>query len=159
MNDEKMCGVRCFHADRGVLPAKIKYLACCAVAAVALMVSVPVFAHHGAAAYDTQKSTMLNATVTGLDWTSPHCVLHFDAPNSKGEVQHWSLEMYNPLWMTRAGWKRTSLKSGDQITITFHASKNGAPTGYIRDGDGKIMFNGKELGLHQIGDERGPGEQ
>jgi hypothetical protein len=154
-----MCGVRWSCADREIFSAKMKAFACCTVVAVALMASLPMFAHHGAAAYDTQKSLTLNATVTSLDWTSPHCVLHFDAKNSKGEVLNWSLEMYNPLWMTRAGWKRTSLKSGDQITVTFHASKNGAPTGYIRDGDGKITFAGKELGFHQLGDERGPGEQ
>ena len=139
---------------------KTALLACCAVAA--MMASAPglMFAHHGAAAYDMSKSITLEGTVTGVEWTNPHTLLHFDAKNDKGEMLHWTIELYNPLWMTRAGWKRTSLKAGDPITITFHGTKSGAPNGYIRDGDGKLTSNGKEFSFHQAGDdERGPGER
>jgi uncharacterized protein DUF6152 len=125
-------------------------------AAVALLAIGPraVFAHHGSAAYDMSKSITLNGTVTSLEWNNPHCLLHFDAKDDKGEVQHWTIELYNPLWMSRAGWTRSSLKAGDPITITFHGTKSGATNGYIRDGDGKLTFNGKELSFHQAGDER-----
>lgn len=129
-------------------------LACCAVAMLIGVTPRPMLAHHGAAAYDMSKSITLNGTVTSLDWNNPHCLLHFDAKDEKGEMQHWTIELYNPLWMTRAGWTRTSLKAGDPITITFHGTKAGAPNGYIRDGDGKLTSNGKELGFHQAGDER-----
>ena len=138
---------------------KTPLLAFCAAAALLMFAPRPMLAHHGAAAYDLQKSTTLEGTVTGLDWSNPHCLLHFDAKNEAGEVQHWTIELYNPLWLTRAGWKRTSLKPGDPITITFHATKNGAPNGYIRDGDGKLVSSGKEFSFHQEGDERGAGER
>jgi Family of unknown function (DUF6152) len=138
---------------------KITVLACGAVVALLVVVPRPTLAHHGAAAYDLSRSTTLEGTVTSLDWSNPHCLLHFDAKNEQGEVQHWTIELYNPLWLTRAGWKRTSLKAGDPITITFHATKSGAPNGYIRDGDGKLTFNGKEFSFHQAGDDRGPGER
>lgn len=129
-------------------------LACSAVAALIAASPSAIFAHHGSAAYDMSKSLTLDGTVTSLDWNNPHCLLHFDAKDEKGEMQHWTIELYNPLWMTRAGWTRTSLKSGDPITITFHGTKSGAPNGYIRDGDGKLTSNGKELTFHQAGDER-----
>ena len=129
-------------------------LACCAVAMLIGVAPRPMLAHHGAAAYDMSKSITLDATVTSLDWNNPHCLLHFDAKNEKGELQHWTIELYNPLWMTRAGWTRNSLKAGDPITITFHGTKAGAPNGYIRDGDGKLTSNGKLLSFHQEGDER-----
>jgi Family of unknown function (DUF6152) len=132
---------------------KTLVLACTAAALFAIGATA-VFAHHGSAAYDMSKSLTLDGTVTSLDWNNPHCLLHFDAKDDKGEVQHWTIELYNPLWMTRAGWTRTSLKAGDPITITFHGTKSGAPNGYIRDGDGKLTSNGKELGFHQAGDER-----
>ena len=127
-----------------------------AFALMAMLAILPasVFAHHGAAAYDMSKSITLNGTVTSLDWNNPHCLLHFDAKNDAGEVQHWTIELYNPLWMSRAGWSRTVLKAGDPITITFHGTKSGATNGYIRDGDGKLTFMGKELSFHQAGDER-----
>jgi len=133
---------------------KTTVLACCAAAALLAIGPTAVFAHHGSAAYDMSKSLTLDGTVTSLDWNNPHCLLHFDAKDDKGEMQHWTIELYNPLWMTRAGWTRTSLKAGDPINITFHGTKSGAPNGYIRDGDGKLTSNGKELTFHQAGDER-----
>jgi hypothetical protein len=133
---------------------EITVLACSAVAVLLAVAPRPMLAHHGAAAYDMSKSITLDGTVTSLDWNNPHCLLHFDAKNDKGEMQHWTIELYNPLWMTRAGWTRTILKAGDPINITFHGTKSGAPNGYIRDGDGKLTSNGKELGFHQAGDER-----
>jgi hypothetical protein len=136
------------------IKTKTTTLVFCAIAATLALTARPLFAHHGSAAYDMSKSITLDGTVTNLEWNNPHCLLHFDAKNDKGEMQHWTIELYNPLWMTRAGWTRTSLKPGDPITITFHGTKSGAPNGYIRDGDGKLTSNGKELGFHQAGDER-----
>jgi len=123
-------------------------------AGACLASALPALAHHGAAAYDLQKSITLQGTVTSLEWTNPHTLLHFDAKNTSGEVQHWSIEMYNTLWMTRAGWSRSAVKAGDPITITFHAAKNGTPNGYVRDGDGKVNIAGKDYGFHEAGDER-----
>ncbi len=57
--------------------------------------------------------------------------------------------MYNPLYMTRAGWTKDMIKPGDEIMVTFHPAKNGTGNGYIRTGDGKIVWNGKELGLSE----------
>jgi hypothetical protein len=128
-----------------------------AASCVAVMLAIApaaIFAHHGAAAYDLGRSTTLEGTVTRFDWSNPHCVLHFDAKNKKGAARHWTVEIYNPLWLARAGWKQTSLKPGDPITITFHASKDGAPSGYLGDGAGKLTSNGKEFSFHLPGDDR-----
>jgi hypothetical protein len=128
---------------------KHKLLASITSLALLVMISVPAVAHHGATAYELAKSTTMKGTVTGWQWLNPHCLLLFDAPDEKGEVQHWAVEMYNPLWMERAGWTKDTLKNGDEITITFHVAKNGTPNGYVREGDGKIVLKGKELGLSQ----------
>ena len=133
---------------------KMTVLAGSALAALLALAPMAMLGHHGSAAYDMSKSITLDGTVTNLEWNNPHCLLHFDAKDDKGEMQHWTIELYNPLWMTRAGWTRTSLKPGDPVTITFHGTKSGAPNGYIRDGDGKLSSKGKELGFHQAGDER-----
>ena len=42
-----------------------------------------------------------------------------------------------------------SAVAGDKVTITFHAAINGTTNGYIRNGDGKIVFNVKQLNLDQ----------
>ena len=122
-------------------------------AAAALGAAAPAMAHHGSAAYDLQKTVTSKATVTSLTWANPHCLLNFDTTEASGDVKHWHVEMYNPVYMTRAGWNRNRLKAGDEITITFHPAKNGTGNGFIRAGDGKIMFQGKELSLDNGGDD------
>jgi len=122
------------------------------IATLIVVAAAPAFAHHGSAAYDLQKTITSKATVTGLTWANPHCLLNFDTQEPSGETKHWHVEMYNPSYMTRAGWTRDVLKSGDEITITFHPAKNGTGNGFIRAGDGKILFNGKELGLNDTAD-------
>jgi len=121
------------------------------ISLVPLLLAAPVFAHHGSTAYDLTKSIAAKATVTNLEWNNPHCLLHFDAKDTKGEVQHWTIELYNPLYMSRAGWTKNTLKPGDEIEILFHPAKNGASNGYIRYGDGKITFHGQELNLNEDG--------
>jgi hypothetical protein len=133
---------------------KITILACCAVAALHAIAPGAMFAHHGAGAYNLRKSTTLMGIVTSFDWINPHCLLHFDVQNGAGEVQHWTIELYHPFLLARAGWKQDSLKPGDPITITFHAAKNGAPNGYFRDSDGKLSSKDKEFSFHLPGDDR-----
>src|SRR5579862_7635437 len=100
------------------------------VAAVCLsLLSAPIFAHHGAAAYDLTRTITSKATVTNLNWAQPHCILSFDIKNDSGEVAHWSVEMYGPLYLTRSGWKKDTLKPGDEIMITFNPARNGVHNG------------------------------
>jgi hypothetical protein len=120
--------------------------------AVLFLIPASVYAHHGSAAYDMTKLVTVKATVTSLVWSNPHSSLNFDAKDEKGVVTHWALEMYNPLWMTRAGWTKTTLKPGDEIEVTFHPAKNGSGNGYIRIPESKIIFHGQSLNL----DENGP---
>jgi hypothetical protein len=135
--------------------SKIAAVAFAAVVGLMLCTAPAAWGHHGTAAYDLTKVVSTKARVTGWNWANPHCLLNFDVTNEKGKVEHWSIETYNPLYMTRAGWTKNTLKPGDEINITFHPAKNGTPNGYIREGDGKIMFQGKELHL----DEHAPIEE
>ena len=96
-----------------------------------LTLSVPLFAHHGAAAYDTTKKITLKATVTEWFWANPHCFLKFDAKDDKGNVVHWAVEASNPADMVNLGWSKESFKPGDEVTVTFEPVKNGQPIGRI----------------------------
>jgi hypothetical protein len=109
---------------------------------VLLTVSVPLFAHHGAAAYDTTKKITLNATVTEWFWANPHCFLKFDAKDDKGNIVHWATEASNPADMVNLGWSKDSFKPGDEVTVTFMPVKNGAPVGRVEQvvlADGQIL--------------------
>jgi hypothetical protein len=122
------------------------------LAAALLSVSAPVFAHHGSAQYDTQHSRTLSATVVGFVWSNPHCILSFDAKDDKGVVTHYSVEMHNPILLTRAGWTSKTLKPGDEIQVTFHPAKNGSGSGMLYGGDAKISLHGTALPLEIGGD-------
>ncbi len=113
-------------------------------------------AHHGSSAYDITKLITSKATVTSLNWSNPHCTLNFNIKDEKGVVTPWALEMYNPLWMTRAGWTRDTLKPGDEILVTFHPAKNGTGNGYIRIPECKIVFHSQSLNLDENGTAAAP---
>ena len=91
--------------------------------------SVPTIAHHGVAGYDLTKTITLHGTVTKFDWSNPHVVVYLDAKNDAGQMQHWTIEFAAPVHMVRAGWSKNSMKTGDDIVIDTHPSRNGAPIG------------------------------
>jgi hypothetical protein len=102
-----------------------------ALAAVCLVVSVPISAHHGDAVYDTTvKPITLKGTVTQWVWANPHCVLQFDVTEN-GQVAHWVAETTAPPSLINRGWTKLSLKPGDQVAITVLPVKNGRTVGRL----------------------------
>jgi hypothetical protein len=118
------------------------------LAAVAfLAVSVPLFAHHGNAAYDG-KSVTVKGTVTAWMWTNPHTFLKFDAKDDKGTVVHWIGEYNAPSTLINFGFTAKTFKPGDEITVTMTGmAKNGSPVGRVVKvvlPDGQEMSMGNE---------------
>jgi hypothetical protein len=89
------------------------------------------FAHHGTAAFETDKKVTLKGTVTEWFWSNPHCLLQFDVKGDDGKVVHWIGETQNPVSMTDVGWSKTSFKVGDEVTVALFPVKNGLPLGRI----------------------------
>jgi hypothetical protein len=135
---------------------KIKPLAVLVMSAGLSLAPLAGFAHHGSAAYDMTKLVTSKATVTNLLWANPHTMLNFDIKDEKGGVTHWALEMFNPLWMTRAGWTKNTLKPGDEIEVTFHPAKNGTGNGYVRLPECKIIFQGQSINMDEAGATASP---
>lgn len=108
-----------------------------------VLISSPVlFAHHGYAAYETDRKVTVTGTVTEWFWANPHCVLQLDATDNKGQVVHWGAETENPTTMSRQGWTKDSIKIGDQVTVTMLPAKNGKPIGRILE---VVLPNGTHL--------------
>lgn len=97
------------------------------------IVSLPLFAHHGNAAYDDTRTVTLKGTVTQWLWANPHCVLHLDVTDESGQVVSWIVETENPTSMFNIGWTKDAMKPGDHVTVTALAVKNGKPIGRIVD--------------------------
>jgi hypothetical protein len=100
-----------------------------------------VLAHHGQAGYNTTAPVTVKGTVVDFQFVNPHCIVSIDAKDEKGEMQKWQGELTSPNHLLRAGWSATSLKPGDQITITGFRAKSGANSLWIT----KTVVNGEEL--------------
>ena len=121
---------------------KGNFLKIFALGLIVSVVALPLFAHHGNAAYDTEKKITVKGTVTQWFWANPHCVLQFDATDENGQVVHWGAETENPTTMSHSGWTKTSLKPGDEVTVTMITVKNGKPIGRISE---VLLPNGQKL--------------
>jgi hypothetical protein len=95
------------------------------------IISLPLFAHHGNAAYDYEKTITIKGTVTEWIFANPHSLVKVDVTDEKAGVQHWVLEG-NAASISDVGWHKTTLKPGDVLTFELMPSKNGAQIGRIR---------------------------
>jgi Family of unknown function (DUF6152) len=124
---------------------KVKFLGPPALASILLLlVSVPIFAHHGAASYDITKMTTLKGTVTSIQWMNPHAEIAMEVNDATGKAQKYTVESVSPLGLSRIGWTQNALKPGDQITVTGNLSKNNTHIIRLK----KIVFpTGKEFSI------------
>lgn len=104
--------------------------------------SVPLFAHHGTAAFQNETKVTLKGTVTEWLWSNPHCLLQFDVKGDDGKVVHWVGETQNPVSMTNVGWNKADIKTGDEVTVVILPVKNGMPLGRVVS---VALPNGKTL--------------
>ena len=92
---------------------------------VLLLVSSPMFAHHGGAQYDTKRPVTLTGIVTEYMFTNPHVQIHFDVKDEAGNTEKWIAETASPQRLFTYGWNAKTLKAGDKITVTGAQLKDG----------------------------------
>jgi hypothetical protein len=106
-----------------------------------VLLSTPVLAHHGNAAFAVGKTLELKGSVTEWIWANPHCWLKFDVKDASGKTVNWVVEATNSADLTERGWSRLMFKPGDQVTVSLEPVKSGAPVG---------LPNGKVVGTNYI---------
>ena len=117
------------------------------IIAASTPVAAPTFAHHSTAAFETEKRLTIQGTVTEWYWANPHCLLKLDVKTGGSEVIRWVAESGAPANMVDAGWRKNSLKPGDQVTVTLRPAKNGKPLGSavrVVFADGKTLQVGAD---------------
>lgn len=113
-----------------------------AAAGLSLVASAPVAqAHHSYSMFDMNKMVVLDASVVKFKWQNPHAFIVVDA--KAGETsERWSIEMNSPNNLIQEGWKRTSLKPGDNVKLYVHPLRSGAKGGSyagVRLADGSTL--------------------
>ncbi|WP_404712195.1 DUF6152 family protein [Sphingomonas sp. MMS24-J13] len=110
---------------------------------LAALLAAPGMAHHSFAMFDQTKTVVLKGTVTEFQWTNPHSFIEIDAAGPGGKTEHWGIELNSPNNLTRQGWRRTSVKPGDVVTITINPLRNGMKGGLFNS---VVLPDGHVLG-------------
>ena len=109
----------------------MKRLSRAGAVALLLLSSSVAEAHHSFAMFDLAKDVTVEAVIKEVQFTNPHVWLQILVPDGKGGQTEWSIESGAPGMMLRNGWKPSTLKPGDKVTLTMHPLKNGSPGGSL----------------------------
>lgn len=108
-------------------------------------------AHHSFAMFDQTKEVTLKGKVVDFQWTNPHAFIHIEVPASEGSLTGvWEIELNSPNNLKRQGWKSTSLKPGDAVTLLANPLRDTALKGglfiSVTKADGTVLGEATRVG-------------
>lgn len=111
-------------------------------AAAAALLTIPAWAHHSHANYNTSEFISLSGTLSEVAWTNPHVWLYMEVAGAQGSPQMWALEGGSPTSLMRGGWQRDSMKPGDKVSVRCHRLRDGSEgclLGFVTNINGTAM--------------------
>lgn len=108
----------------------------------AMLLAGPASAHHSFAVFDRDKLMTLEGTIKQFEWTNPHSWIQIDVPDGAGGLVEWGIECNSPNNLAREGFKSTSLKPGDKVTLVIHPMRTGERGGafvMVTLPDGRVL--------------------
>lgn len=112
-------------------------------AAVALLTGGPLSAHHSGLTLFSETTTELKGVVKNWLWSNPHCLVTVEVTGADGQATEWVIELQAPNSIYPGGYRRTTFKPGDAVTLTVHPVRNGRPYGRIVS---SVLADGRKLG-------------
>ena len=104
-------------------------------------------AHHSTAMFEPEKRVTLTGTITEFQWTNPHAWIQLTVIGADGKPADWSFECGSPNTLSRQGWKPSTLKPGDAVTIVANPMKDGTNAGLmftVTLADGRVLGPGAQ---------------
>jgi len=108
-----------------------------------------VLAHHSPVMFDQAQPMTLTGTVREFQWTNPHSYIQLLVKNDQGQDEEWSLEMGASVYLYNLGWRPSSVKAGDTLTVTIAPLRKG--------GNGGLLLKAATADGKQIGRTPAPG--
>ena len=113
-------------------------------------------AHHSTAEFDYSKEVTIKGRVKEVQWTNPHSYIQLMVDGDGGKRIQWSVEIGSPTLNINMGWRKSSVKVGDVVTMNIAPARSGKPYGTLR----VLTFaNGQTLEgvAARVGGQRGAG--
>jgi hypothetical protein len=93
-------------------------------------------AHHSlAGVYEIKQEGKVTGVLTKVAFTNPHGAMHLAVANADGTTTEWIMTTGSANTLANLGFGRggaNTVRAGDTVTITYFASRNGKPLGFIR---------------------------
>ena len=102
-----------------------------ALSLVSISPATVCLAHHSTSMFDPEKRVTLTGSVKEFQWTNPHAWIQVTVTAPDGTSTDWSFECGSPNTLSRQGWRPSTLKPGDEITVVANPMKDGTSAGLM----------------------------
>ena len=109
--------------------------------AAGLLFSAVAVAHHSATMFDRTHARLVEGTVKQFQWTNPHAWLQLETASGDAKIE-WSIELGGINSLARSGYRPSTFKPGDTVSVFLAPHVDGVPAGlYIgaRLPDGTVL--------------------
>ena len=97
----------------------------CLAVLSSLILIAPAWAHHSHGNYDMTTFANLKGKVSEIHWMNPHSWIYLEVTGDKGQTDMWALEGASITQLSRKGWSKESIKTGDTLTVRCHQLHDG----------------------------------
>ena len=112
---------------------------------LSLLLAVPLAAHHSGVMYEPMKEVTLKCTVKEYVFVNPHVSILVTVTDAQGQAVDWSIEAASTQALVRSGWRKSTIKFGDVVTIVGRPLRDGRPGAVLVRmtlADGTVMERG-----------------